>query len=61
MSCKWKVLGLTSFVIQMCDWSCVVVCSNYLLAREYMKMGFSSPAFLTQRRFLWTSVEALSE
>lgn len=51
MSCNWKVLHLTSFVIQICDWSCVV-CSNYLLAREYMKMGFSSPTFLTQRRFL---------
>lgn len=53
--------GLTSFVVQICDWSCVVVWSNYLLAREYTKMGFSSPKFLTQRRFLWRSLETLSE
>lgn len=49
MSCKWGVLGLTSSVVQICEWSCVAACSNYLLAREYMKMGFSSPTFLTQR------------
>lgn len=60
MSCKLKVLGLNSFVVQICDWSCVV-CSNYLLAREYRRMGFSSPTFLSQRRFLWRSLETLCE
>lgn len=61
MSCKWKVLGLTSSVIQICDWSCVVVWSHSLLAGKCIKMDFSSPAFCTQRRFPWTSLEALSE
>lgn len=51
MSCKWKVLGLTSFVIQICDWSCVVFCSNYLLAREYIRWVSAVPSFLLREGF----------
>lgn len=61
MSCKWKVLALASSVIQICEWNRVVVWSHYLLGGKGMKIDFSNPEFLTQRRFLWTPLEALSE
>lgn len=60
MSCKWKVLSLASSVIQICEWN-RVVWSHCLVGGKCMEIDFSNPEFLTQRRFQWTPLKALSE